>query len=400
MAFEKPEEILPPGEMQESHQPERGEVDPELLNKLQLIAKIIGGDFGMKIELGKRGGGSYTNSEENKIVFDPEHLISDPQEAMYTAAHEGAHRAITRGPHQIGLKEEKIRELWGQIGFGFLNRMIEEPAVDSWMTNKFEGLRSAREYIIKKWVENVANAKEGTLAHLGMFDPEAMNAFKMLGYVPKFVLWGKEFLLRMQAGVESEDMDAQVAEVFQHTFDKAARSSQTVPEYARNEEEVIDKAKERFLVNLTEIWPEFKKLVEEDLSQEKIAQMVKDALQKDLERAKEALEKEKLPGPLGELPEPLQEELREKMKEAIARQEKLLEKMLGGDKQEEKEKNEEGSSDAKKEKGQETGEKKSKESAQESEKETEKESRKESSKTDLENKEGLGMEKRRAYLSR
>ncbi len=74
------------------------EIPNETLETLKIIAQRVGGDFGMKVELGKPGGGSYFNPEDRSITFDPLHIKENPEKAKFVAGHEGAHRAITLGP--------------------------------------------------------------------------------------------------------------------------------------------------------------------------------------------------------------------------------------------------------------------------------------------------------------
>ncbi|MGC9031778.1 MAG: hypothetical protein ACP5H7_03390, partial [Minisyncoccia bacterium] len=87
---------------------------------LEIITKRVGGDFGMKVKLGEPGGGSFFNPEDGSITFDPLHIRENPELAKFVAGHEGSHRAITPGPREIGLSPEEIRELYSQIGFGYL----------------------------------------------------------------------------------------------------------------------------------------------------------------------------------------------------------------------------------------------------------------------------------------
>ena len=73
----------------------------EYLQVLELIAQRVGGDFGMKVKVGRPGGGSYFDPESVSITFDPTHLMEDIEDAKFVAGHEGAHRAITPNPKEI-----------------------------------------------------------------------------------------------------------------------------------------------------------------------------------------------------------------------------------------------------------------------------------------------------------
>jgi len=78
---------------------------------LKIIAQRIGGDFRMEVKLGESGGGSFLNSEDNSITFDPLHIRDNIEQAKFVAGHEGSHRASTIYPKKLGLSQEEIREL-------------------------------------------------------------------------------------------------------------------------------------------------------------------------------------------------------------------------------------------------------------------------------------------------
>lgn len=293
------------------------EIGLEVKERLSTIAKIIGGDFGMKIEIGKPRGGSYFTPEENKITFDPLEIQENELNAEFVAAHEGGHKAISRIAPQLGLKPEKIKELYSQIGFDFMQRMIEEPAVNTWIEEKYAGLEEA-----------ISKQKKHTAEMEGSFvvDPEVVRVFKILGRIPKFAKWATE-IQRYWAGVKpSQNLDDNIKKILEATIDSAKKSYKTLPSKTPKEKEIIEKARQRFLINYKEVWPIFQKLVEQDISQEEINEMLREMLKKEFQQIKEDMENKPLPGPLGKLPEDLQKELREKIKQAIEEMEKFMEK--------------------------------------------------------------------------
>src|SRR3990167_10880885 len=112
----------------------------EYLQTLELIAQRVGGILKMKVKVGMPGGGSFFDPESVSITFDPLHLIEDIEEAKFVAGHEGAHRAITPNPKEIGLSTEKTRELYSQLGFPYMQNVIEDGAINSWLMKRFPGL--------------------------------------------------------------------------------------------------------------------------------------------------------------------------------------------------------------------------------------------------------------------
>jgi len=72
------------------------------LDELKIIAQRVGGDFGMRVELGMPGTGSFFDPEQNLIVFDPLNILEKPNQGRFIAGHEGSHRRITIHPKELG----------------------------------------------------------------------------------------------------------------------------------------------------------------------------------------------------------------------------------------------------------------------------------------------------------
>lgn len=153
------------------------EVSREELKILELIAKIVGGDFGLEVRLGEPGGGSFFNPEDRSITFDPLHIKENPRLAKFVAGHEGSHRAITLGPEELGLSPEQTAKFYSQIGFGYLQNIIEDPAVNNWMRKGFPGLA---DHIEETYDEQLK--EEGVV----LSTPEVRRIAILLGYWPKF----------------------------------------------------------------------------------------------------------------------------------------------------------------------------------------------------------------------
>jgi len=296
-------------------------VAPEVERRLKIISQRVGGDFGMRAEIipagqrpkGEPQQGSYFSPQETKIVFDPEHIKKDSQEAEFVAGHEGGHRAITRGPEAIGLKEEKIEEIYNQLGFAFISNCLEDPADNNWIGEKFPGLKPSIQKTYDKMLE-----KENV--PLGLSHPEAAAAFALLGYVPKFVDYGSEIIRYWHQDKFSQQLDPKIKEILDKTKKEAQEFYETLPGSHPTEKEVVEKAKQRFLINYEKIWPEVKKLVEKDLNDEKLRQMLKQALEQ-MKKGKPKDGKGEGRGegvqiPLDKLPKDLQKELKEKVKES------------------------------------------------------------------------------------
>lgn len=231
---------------------------------IEIIAKRVGGDFGMEIKLGKPGGGSFFNPEDGSITFDPLHIKEKPEEAKFVAGHEGSHRAITPGPREIGLSREQIQERYSQIGFGYLQNVIEDPAVNDWMRRCFPGLEP---YTTNTYDERL---KEENAV---LSTPEVQKIAAQLGYWPKFSQYGSEVIRDWHQKRFSKKLDPAVEKALKRTIGLARESIGIIPE-SRDRKEIITKGQRRFENNTNYIWPEVKKLVEMDLHTEELRQML------------------------------------------------------------------------------------------------------------------------------
>ena len=275
---------------------------------LKIIAQRVGGDFRMEVKLGEPGGGSFFNPEDCSITFDPLHIKENPELAIFTAGHEGAHRAITLHPRELGLSQEKIRELYSQIGFGYIQNVIEDPAVNDWMTEKFPGLK---EYTQKTYDEELK--EEGVV----LSESEVRRIADQLGYWPKFAQYGSEIIRDWHQGRFSQELDPAVRKALERTIDDARKSRTTIPDPKKSDrKEIIRTARERFRINTENIWPEVRKLVEMDLRTEEKRQMLKDfrQKQKELEQKRKEMEQAQKEGDK-EKQERLQEEIKQLEKE-------------------------------------------------------------------------------------
>lgn len=309
---------------------------------LEIIAKRVGGDFGMRVRLGEPGSGSFFNPEDCSITFDPFHIRENPELAKFVAGHEGAHRAITPGPKEIGISDEQVRKFYSQIGFGYLQNVIEDPAVNDWMQERFPGLR---EYTQKAYGEQLK--EENAI----LSTPEVARIAIQLGYWPRFVQYGSEVIRHWHQGRFSKKLDPAVEKALQRTIKYASKSIGKIPDPQKlslERKEIVEIARERFDINTNDIWPEVKKLVEMDLHTEEQRQMIQEIRkkQKELEQKKKELEDAKTQGdekiqkelqkeieglereinPFNNLPDDVKKELEKQIDKAIQEAEERLSK--------------------------------------------------------------------------
>lgn len=257
----------------------------ERLEHLKAIGRFIGRDWRMKVELGTPGEGSCFKPEENSIQLDPLHL-ADPQRAdmaEFVAAHEGGHRAVTRMGESLGLTKERIQALYGQLGFGFGFNAVEDPAENNWWSRQYEGLEPAMRRMYDQQFEKDA-AVFGT--------PEINRIIQELGSAPRFAHFGSELIRLWHTGTFSERIPDDVRAALERSREAASNFFNDLPADHPQEREVLDRARSRFVTFQNWIWPEMKRLVDEDLRDERLRQMVEEQGADSLpEEARKEIEK-------------------------------------------------------------------------------------------------------------
>ncbi|MBI5306434.1 VWA domain-containing protein [Candidatus Wolfebacteria bacterium] len=261
-----------------------GEVIKEREETLGLIAKMVGKDFGMNVSFGEAGGGSYFVPEDktipkekwNNITLDPMILLEFEGADEFVAAHEGAHRAITKTMEQVALKPKEEREKYAEkIGWGFIHNALEDPVVNNWVGGLYQ--RTAK--ILDENYEQQFK-KEGAV----MSTPQVQSLMDTLGYVPNFVKYGSEVMRYWHKKEYSKDLPEKVKEALKNTRRIAESFYSEVPYTYPTEKDVLLKSKNRWQIYEKGIWPQVQKLIEEDLIDEKLKQYLKDQLKKAMEQ--------------------------------------------------------------------------------------------------------------------
>lgn len=290
-------------------------ITEEHVEHLRATARLVGGDWGLRVELGPPGGGSFFSEEECRIQLDPLHL------SEFVVAHEGGHRAITRGPHALGMKAEVARDLYGKIGFAFGKNACEDPADNDWWSEKYEGLRE----LPREWYRDFAASDQAMSvaeAERTMGIPAIRQMITELGRVPRFVHFGNELQrLWCRGEIAASGLPDDVRQALEHVRDAAHEYFADVPSAHPTESEVVARARSRFQTFHDRIWPELGKLIEEDLKDERLRQMVEEGggVGGAPAKARGAEAGGGEGSPLDDLPEDLKREIQEKLREAAER---------------------------------------------------------------------------------
>lgn len=281
---------------------------------LSSLAYFIGKDFEIPVELNSPGAGWHWDFKANKIRIDPKDLLEKPLDYLrFVISHEGGHRRISR-------TDFIPPETWSQPGFSFMMNAIEDPRDNNFVAENYPKFREQMDlaYNLDLDLENKYKEK----------------AKEKLGYQPKFMQAGFEYIklwFREQKGEQgeiSQDLPREVREVVEKTIDWAKDSWWRYPsrkEADESEDTVGKYAQVSYEINRDEIWPEFKKLVEEDLQDQKMQELMKDMQSSSSADKKEQGEKQEQSMPQ-ELKDKLTPEEQKELEEAL---EKSLEEMKG-----------------------------------------------------------------------
>ncbi len=260
----------------------------EILHKQKVLSSLgyfIGKDFDMPILLNRPGAGWHWNFKENHIKIDPKDLLEKPLDYLrFVISHEGGHRRISR-------TDFIPEEVWKQPGFSFMMNAIEDPRDNNFVAEAYPKFREQM---------NVAYTLDT------QFEEEAKKAAEAkLGTIPRFLQAGHEYIKQWfnesngKPFTIDESLPKEVREAVGETLAAAQKSWWRYPskEEADESEKLISRyAQASYRINLEKIWPEFKKLVDEDVKD----QQTKKALD-DMQKSGEPQEsQEKKDGENGE----------------------------------------------------------------------------------------------------
>src|SRR3989344_9017829 len=233
---------------------------------LSSLAYFIGKDFRIPVELNQPGAGWHWDFKENVIRIDPKDLLEKPMDYLrFVISHKGGHRRISRTDF-IPLEE------WRQPGFSFMMNAIEDPRDNNFVAESYPKFREQMGLAYKEDLDFEAKAKE--------------KADQKLGVRPRFMQAGFEYIKQWFREVEGKDVELspdlpeEVKAVVMATLDSARDSWLRYPsrQEADKSEDLIRKyAQVSYEINRDEVWPEFKKLIDADMEDQKMQELLKDA---------------------------------------------------------------------------------------------------------------------------
>lgn len=245
--------------------PEQQALLEERRRLLSTLAYFIGKDFEIPVELNRPGAGWHWDFGANKIRVDPIDLLTKPLDyCRAVTCHEGGHRRITRA-------DFIPPEVWNQPGFSFMMNANEDPRNDSFIAEAYPKYREQITLTYRICQEAEAHARERADKHLG-YRPRFVEAgFQYIGY------WFKEFCGETPS--LEPDLRDDVREVVERTLPAASESWRYYPSRAEadsGEATIEAYARIFYQINRDRVWPEFKKLVEKDLEDQRAQELLKE----------------------------------------------------------------------------------------------------------------------------
>lgn len=248
---------------------EFSDIEKEEIDKkrklLSTLAHFIGKDFKMPIEINVPGQGWHWDFAKNVVRIDPIDLLEKPIDYLrFVISHEGGHRRISR-------TEFIPIETWEQPGFPFLMNAIEDPRDNNFVAENYPKFKEQMELAYNYDLDLENRTKE--------------RAKEKLGYQPRHIKAGFEYIKQWFNEVQekeekmSQDLPEEIENVVKKTLKFARDSWWSYPskEEADKSENLIKRyAENSYNINLNKIWPEFKKLIDKDLEDQKMQEFLKD----------------------------------------------------------------------------------------------------------------------------
>ncbi len=233
---------------------------------LSSLAYFIGKDFQIPVELNQPGAGWHWDFGQNKIRIDPQDLLQKDMDYLrFVISHEGGHRRVSR-------TEDIPTETWRQPGFSFMMNAIEDPRTNNFVAEAYPRFRDQMDIAYQEDLDFEGKAKE--------------KAHDQLGYTPRFMQAGFEYIRQWygetqgkEFGALSEDLPEEVKAVVSQTLESARDSWLRYPskhEADESEDLIRRYANVSYEINRDEVWPEFQKLVEQDMQDQEMQEFMED----------------------------------------------------------------------------------------------------------------------------
>ena len=253
--------------------PEQQKIIKSRQRILSSLAYFIGKDFEIPIELGlptpdcPSGWRQGQKADGTVFLQMNAHDLLDKQMDFlrFVTCHEGGHRRISR-VENIPLEE------WRENGFSFLMNAIEDPRDNNFVADNYP-----------VFAEQMKTAYE---PEFDLEEQAKVKAEDKLGFTPLFMQAGFEYIKqwyrqRQNQPVElTADLPPEVKEVVEKTLEIASRSWWLYPskQEADESEDLIKRyADASYRLNRDLIWPEFKKLVEQDVKDQRTEEFLKES---------------------------------------------------------------------------------------------------------------------------
>jgi len=297
------EPIIPPGMEPKPPEPKEMKISKEeyesRLGRLKSMGRLVGDDFDMGVDIGKKPGWRYIFEPHNKIEVDPNDLAEKGLDYCFgIICHEGSHRKISR----LDFIPKKV---WQEMGFSFLMNAVEDPRVNNWVMEKYDG---AKNWLERAYYEDIP-----------IDDKLDEKAKAKLGYTPKHIKFGLEVIRYWHLGEFSKDLDEEVKEALEETIKYAELAYETLPDTKDpTEEDIVERAKLMYGIVYNKIWPVYQELVDKAFDEETLRKMIEKMLESgDLEISNDIKDDEGQMIPWDQIPDDLKEKLKKKLKELL-----------------------------------------------------------------------------------
>lgn len=232
---------------------------------LSSICRFIGKDFDLDIELNMPGKGWHWDFQNNIVRIDPKAMLEDSMDKLrFVVAHEGGHRRVSR-------VDFIPKDVWTQPGFSSMMNAIEDPRMNNFLVDAYPKLRQYMQ-------EDYKGDMEGYEADLAEYQVTGIRK------APRFFTAGAEYIKQWFRDTNGEKMEISdnlpedVKEVVEKTLNAAQASWWIYPskeEADNSESKIRDYAQKSYEINRDKVWPEFQKLVEADIEDQKAAEAIR-----------------------------------------------------------------------------------------------------------------------------
>lgn len=248
-----------------------------------------------------------------EFVYIPKEDLEDEIVAKGSAAHEAGHVIITHFSRFIP------DEVLQQTGFHSLLMSLEERPTDQVVRKYYEGAGDwvdvMREALLNEGEKQNSKSTQKIIDEYNIDKEQQKKLLKL----PKFAQLGDLLVFEphFKDKFSKDEFDQDVLNLYEEIREYVEEAENTLPEDGSDEQEQVQKAKDRYKIFYNNIWPKVQHIIEQDKQDQNLQQMMQQQMQEMFDSLPEDIKKQIIKQILEQSMPDISDELKESLAKSM-----------------------------------------------------------------------------------